>query len=393
MDKSDKNFISVEKGIELLLKSIKPEEIPKFQDALIRIALRPRWNYTRTIVKRKYGYRRLWGEVQNYLTVHHSILSQQMRELKYTLLNIFEKRVGIDLATLYPLPYPPSRPGSTDCYRRWGQFQEAVLIGFGISLQNYIRTSLRGLNEKEREVIRVLLDLRSEIGDQDIIFSRSPYLENDLFKATQRAYQQNVGRDLTEEIYIQAIIKARLGDWADLERLCLFETAHGRYPPEFLLDLIKPEWLEPMKDAEKGVKTDQIQEPIFQARQTPEIVDIKDFEDKIRIGIRSVNLEVKIKNSSFEPCTVRTMVQAPGLKVPSSYSWIPLQPGETADQPFLLGVPQDPGEYQIMLSLVDKNQIHIRGSGRKLEFEVYERRRDTIFRIVKEVLGLAARKT
>lgn len=203
-------------------------------DALLRIAFRPRWNYTRTIVNREFRGGRLWSEVSNYLTMRHlnrTILITAVLDKIKTFFNEME----LDPVTLYPINDIPSKPGATDCYRRWDNFLYSVLNGINISLQDYISHSLVSLSNPERKILSAIIE-SLPCPEFSCAYQKWDFGPGEFYEKVQKIYNQKYNDELNANQYASAIIRSGLGDWA-LDYIEFFKNQHTE-PNEFIINMI-----------------------------------------------------------------------------------------------------------------------------------------------------------
>ncbi|MFX0086193.1 MAG: hypothetical protein ACFFAU_10975 [Candidatus Hodarchaeota archaeon] len=231
---NDSKSLSVEKGVERLLNKMDKEWEEKILDVLLRIAFRPNWNYTGTILKRRDTATRLWKEVEGYLEVKQQIQPRELLRLKREIEKTFLEEIKLDLVTLYPLPGPPARPGSEDCYNRWYNFQQEVLAGMHSSIDKYVKNSIEKLSDEEKDIIRSVLRCLP-VPDHGIVYMQDYPQLCQFMEEIEEDYKQTYGGPLNIQLLSKAIIRAGLGDWTTDNQLCIF-TREITYPPKFIVE-------------------------------------------------------------------------------------------------------------------------------------------------------------
>ncbi len=242
-----------------------------YRDVLLRIAFRPRWNFTGTITKKEYRANRLWSEVENYLAIRHpDAISEKFLTIRDRITNDMEK-VSYDVVKLCSKDDVPSNARA--CYDGWHEFLKLVESSFDMNLREYVTGNLRLLMPEERNVIK---SIRACLPVPEL---ESAYMKwGDSTSGFFDRVSEHHG-DLTLKLYTRTLVKAGLADWA-LHSLEWFRYGHLESSKR-LIDLLQDESIIPPADS--------LQQPEIEVPELSKLVD--DRIEKVII-IKEVHLVI-----------------------------------------------------------------------------------------------------
>jgi len=214
------------------------EDTDLYRDALLRIAFRPRWNFTWTITKRKNDSNRLWSEVENYLAIRHpDAILEKFLNIRDRITNAMEE-VGYDIVMLCKKDNVPSKARA--CYDEWHEFLKLVTSSFDMNLKDYITGNLQQLLPEERNV---LISIRACLPVPEI---ESAYMKSEPSLSSFECVSKHHG-DLSLNLYIRTLVKAGLADWA-LHALEWFRDGHLDSSKR-LVDFLQDDFIIPPADS------------------------------------------------------------------------------------------------------------------------------------------------